>query len=57
LFDAQTGETPYIQRHHFGAVIAPRIANIAHAVCDLGWFSKYRLSLELNLAINRFAFQ
>jgi hypothetical protein len=23
---AQTGETPYIQRHHFGAVIATRIA-------------------------------
>ena len=24
---AQTGETPCIQRHHFGAVIAPRLAD------------------------------
>jgi hypothetical protein len=36
---AQTGATPYIQRHHFSAVIAPHTANIAHAVGDLGWFS------------------
>jgi hypothetical protein len=61
---AQTGETPCIQRHYFGAVIAPRLAveqgrqRLKQVeMKNLCRHDLYHLSAEQNLPINRFVFQ